>query len=50
MFPFAERFNPATELMRALIRLPCRFVDFVNLTPAGRWKIGVDGEYGAAVR
>lgn len=50
-FSFADWFTPETKLMRALIRLPCRFVEFVILTPAGREvKIGVDREYGAAVR
>lgn len=50
-FSFADWFDPGTELMRAVVRLPCRFVEFVILTPGGREvRVGVSREYGAAVR
>lgn len=50
-FSFADWFTPGTELMRALVRLPCRFVEFVIWMPGGREvRVGVNREYGAAVR
>lgn len=50
-FSFADWFEPGTELMRALVRLPCRFVEVVVLTEGGREvRLGVSREYGAVVR
>lgn len=50
-FAFADWFAPDTALMAALVRLPCRFLEFVVGTPAGREVvIVVSREYGALVR